>query len=705
MINPQPKNELATELLSIHALNAFAQYNSSSRSTMFASHICQRLVIEGAEESIIQTGVEREFGKYTFNIKMPEDGKIIKVIDRYPKGVDYNSLKFNPETIVIYEKESNKEIDYFSIPYHASFHQFFGFKYDIKPEAYKIKPGAYISKGTIFADTPSVAENSGFKYGINANVAFMSLPSVSEDGFMVSRAFVNKLKFKIYETRTVSFGSSNFPLNLYGTREDPKPFPDIGENIRDDGVLMMLRSYDDDLMPIEISALDIMEPDFIFDKGIYVRGGKGKVVDIKVISNNNTNKLLPEGMCAHIEKYEKALTKFHNEIIATEENIRRERRLKYQTNSVSLSPKFHRLMVESLANVNHNSEKLKPNLNLLYRKDPVDEYMIEFVIEYTITPDIGFKLTDRNGGKGVICEIVEDENDMPVDAEGNRADIVMDGASIINRMNIGRIYEHYFTSACRDTTKKVRNILGVQETNIDINRLNNIDTAIINQAYTFLLGFYNLISVRQYEFFNGQITDEEKLEHLVNVVNKGIYLYYPIENQIDIIETIQIIESSAYKPLYGPVTFLGNSGERVTTVDNVRIAPLYVMLLEKIADDWSSVSSGKLQHFGILSPITKAEKFSYPYRNSPVRTIGETEGRIFASYCGREAIAEMMDRSNNPMTQRNVVWNILQSDKPTNIDSVVDRNYVTLGGSKPVQLIKHMFECAGFIPYYEPEDK
>jgi hypothetical protein len=129
------------------------------------------------------------------------------------------------------------------------------------------------------------------------------------------------------------------------------------------------------------------------------------------------------------------------------------------------------------------------------------------------------------------------------------------------------------------------------------------------------------------------------------------------------------------------------------------------MLLEKIADDWSSVSSGKLQHFGILSPITKAEKFSYPYRNSPVRTIGETEGRIFASYCGREAIAEMMDRSNNPMTQRNVIWNILQSDKPTNIDSVVDRNYVSLGGSKPIQLIKHMFECAGFIPYYEPEDK
>ena len=96
------------------------------------------------------------------------------------------------------------------------------------------------------------------------------------------------------------------------------------------------------------------------------------------------------------------------------------------------------------------------------------------------------------------------------------------------------------------------------------------------------------------------------------------------------------------------------------------------MLLDKIADDWSSVSSGKLQHFGVLAPMTKTEKFALPYRNSPVRTIGETEGRIFSGYCGREAIAEMMDRSNSPNTQRAVVWNILNSQNPTNIDKIVD---------------------------------
>ena len=105
----------------------------------------------------------------------------------------------------------------------------------------------------------------------------------------------------------------------------------------------------------------------------------------------------------------------------------------------------------------------------------------------------------------------------------------------------------------------------------------------------------------------------------------------------------------------------------------------------------------------MLSPTTKSEKFSNPHRNSPVRTIGETEGRIFAGYCGREAIAEMMDRSNNPATQRNVAWSILNAEKPTNINHVVDRDYIRLGGARPLQLVRHIIGTAGYNIVYQPE--
>lgn len=699
------QNELHVEMAGIHGLNPFFPNDSSSRSQMMSSHFSQRLVIKGCQEKRIQSGLEQEFGQYTFSVKMPENGQIIKVIHRYPRGNDANSLNFNPETIVIYENDETKEIDYFSIPHFCSYHQFFGFEYKVKDTVSKLKPGAFIPKDTIFADSPSVSDNSGFMYGTNMNVAFMSIPSVSEDGVMISRDKLGDLAFNVFETRVVEFGAGQFPLNLYGTKDLYKPFPDIGDYIREDGVLMMVRDYDSDLTPVQMSVYDTMEPDFIFDRATYVRGGRGRVVDIKVISNNNPNRQLPEAMCGHIDKYARALRKFHEEIIETERALRAERRRKYREAQLKLSPRFHRLIVESLAIVNYNPGKIKQQLGLLFRKTPIDEYRVEFVVQYEMTPTIGFKLTDCHGGKGVICKVEEPEN-MPVDEAGNRADIVMDSASVISRMNLGRLYEHYFGAACRDVTKSICTILGVNPKAGKITEftLSKMDPDVVQHAYQRLMHFYQLVSDRQYQFFNFTITEEEKQQHLVDVVNEGIYLYYPVDNDKDIIKIVQDVDA-AFKPTFGPVTFVGDSKERVTTNNNIRIAPLYMMLLDKIADDWSSVSSGKLQHFGVLSPQTKTEKFMYPYRNSPVRTIGETEGRIFAGYCGREAIAEMMDRSNSPFTQRNVIWNILNSNVPTNIDHVVDREYVRLGGSRPLQLIRHIMGVAGVEIVYEPEDK
>jgi hypothetical protein len=304
--------------------------------------------------------------------------------------------------------------------------------------------------------------------------------------------------------------------------------------------------------------------------------------------------------------------------------------------------------------------------------------------------------------KGVIVKVEEDHL-MPVDAEGTRADIVMDSSSVISRMNLGRLYEHYVNAAIETVTKSICSILGVNRgmSSSDLQKM-IFSPEVMNHAYMHLLRFYKIVSETQYEFFANKITEKEKIQHLFDIVKNGIYVLYPIDNDRETPKVIEELEK-AFKPCYGPVTYTGDSGIQVTTKNNVRIAPLHIMLLDKIADDWSSVSSGKLQHFGVLSPTTKSEKFANPHRNSPVRTIGETEGRIFAGYCGREAIAEMMDRSNNPATQRNVAYNILNSDKPTDINHVVDRNFIPLGGARPLQLVRHILGTAGYGIVYEPE--
>ena len=293
---------------------------------------------------------------------------------------------------------------------------------------------------------------------------------------------------------------------------------------------------------------------------------------------------------------------------------------------------------------------------------------------------------------------------MPVDEDGNRADIVMDDTSVISRMNISKLHEVYLSASARDIAKHLRRALNIKEEDRPHikHRQFPLTDEYIRAQWDHLMGYYKVVSTRQYDFFTS-LSIEDCEEHFTDVLRDGVYIYSPIENDIDAMDRVDAIDKH-YRPTFGPVTYIGNSGITRTTKEPVRIAPMYIMLLDKICDNWSAVSTAKLHHFGVLAPIAKSEKRSYPYRSNPIKNVGETEGRIYAGYCGREAIAELMDRNNNPVTQRNMVHNILNADKPTNIENVVDRDYIELGGSKALQLVKHVLYCSGIKVVYEPED-
>ena len=128
---PRGPNQLDPEMLGISAINSFSMNVSATRGYMTTSHFTQHLVADNLEERIILSGTEKELSKYTLGVRMPENGRILKIIEKYPKDVGTDSLDFNPETMVIYQKtdpEFNGEIDCFVIPVYKSYHQYFGWK-------------------------------------------------------------------------------------------------------------------------------------------------------------------------------------------------------------------------------------------------------------------------------------------------------------------------------------------------------------------------------------------------------------------------------------------------------------------------------------------------------------------------------------------------------------------------------------------------
>ena len=104
----------------------------------------------------------------------------------------------------------------------------------------RLTEGSKHLKGTKLFDTPAIDDYGNYCYGTETNVALMSIPATIEDGIVISESYAKKLVTHGFEKRVCSWDKRNFPLNLYGDPNDPndyKPFPDIGQKIRADGLV------------------------------------------------------------------------------------------------------------------------------------------------------------------------------------------------------------------------------------------------------------------------------------------------------------------------------------------------------------------------------------------------------------------------------------------------------------------------------------
>jgi len=409
---PFALNELTAELLSINSLNPWSAHDSSSRATMFSSsHISQTLVINGAGPRRCQSGTESEFGRFTFKHKLPCDAAVIRTIPKYRQTIGADSIADNPSTLVIYEDIATKRVGILElIKYSTAIdnkHQHFGFKYDFNALADELRPDTKIRKGTVLGDSPAVKGTGvydSYNYGVETNVAFMGIPGIIEDGIVVSESYLKKITSTGFEKRTASWGKKYYPLNLYGDKNRYKPFPDIGDKIRDDGLLYALRPYDDLLGPVEMDPESLMEPDYIFDKLVYGIPG-GTVVDVNV-HHDTTNKVppTPVGMEDQANKYYQALLQYYRSILDTYNDLKKDRR-----GGLEITPEFHRLVVEAMSYVgfednpatNYIRRKdplVRRRVQKLYRRNDIDDWRVEIAFEYPVVPNIAFKLTELHGG-------------------------------------------------------------------------------------------------------------------------------------------------------------------------------------------------------------------------------------------------------------------------------------------------------------------
>lgn len=694
---------LSRKLLGVMGLNPFDNHNSSSRKQMFSSHIQQNLVIDKPSIKKIQTGMENEFGKYTFGVRMPENGRILKIFTRFPKQEhSLNGFKLSPESIVFYEGENG--IGIFSIKKYCSNHPKFGFQYKKGPAYSKLQPGNYIEKGEIILDSPNKGPNNEYTYGRELNIAFLNHPAVAEDGIAICSDVLPGFSFHSYEKRVVSWGGDMYPINLYGDETHYKPFPDIGEYVHPHnnakGLLMALRHYDEEMLGVEQSVPALQKLDEVFDEATYTNGEGGRVIDIKIyhVPVRKGDSLCDEMMEQPI-KYNDATLDFYQRIYKYYLDLKRERKERFV-----ITPELQNYIVNTLAILNPNIKKLSPTLFLTYKNETLNEWRAEFTVEYKITPTTGFKLTGLQGDKGTICCILKPE-EMPVAANGLRADIIMDGTSTINRMNWSRTYEQYLNGVKYDIELRCLNMLGLDKQSADFDiekKVMNAPHKLINQIADYINSYHDIVSPKQGAWMRN-LSFEKKRQYILDALTGFLVDYHPSETDIDDVKMLQEIEAK-FHPTFDKIKYHNDDGSVEYSNHPVRIGSMYFMLLNKTGNDWSAVANAKTQQNGIISYTSNKDKHATPTKKQAIRFMGESEVRVLLSHAGGYFTADIHDRSNNPTVKKEIVRNLLTTDKPGALVSAIDRNKYPLGYSKPLQILNHLFSCAGFKLEYKPFD-
>lgn len=686
----EDRSELHAEFLSTNSYDPWVDVNSGPRKVMMAGHLAQALTISGSEERYWQTGTEKRFGEHTFAIKAPADITIHKIIKRYPSARTGGNKMRNPQTIVVYVEIESRKVGILDFGDFNLEHQYFGFKY-VTTEAYhRIAPGADFPKDTPFLISPSIKPGGGHATGVNLMFATMSHLAVAEDAMMISRSGLKKMSYDVIETRTNSWGQNRFAKNIFGTHDRVKVMQDVGEWIRPDGLLMVTTDYDEESPITSMGLWDTMMIDSTYDEKLYTRAGEGKVIDIMVYHDSRS---LPNGMNEQIEGYRKLTDDFYLEIMKTYQELQRR-----YGNKMVMSDEWHRLVLEAAA---MSEYKLDEVVQLLFHKAPIDDYRVDIKVHYHITPTIGNKATGYAGDKGIICTVVDD-HEMPTNEHGVRVDVLMSPESPVNRQNYGGMYEPFFNQVTREFLVTVRGTIRLtpdeQPTKDEV--LTHMDTKPVeyNQVWEDLVRLYGILSPVMYEEYSSSTYNDPKLRasHLAGLFKfPCIHILSPTHRMTPWRAAVEECMKQ-FPPRITPVWYRGYSGRMVKTELPIQMGHKYFMLLEKTSDDYIAVSSAKIQHLQVLGQVTSGDKHSMPVKSQAVKAVSEAELRIIMSYCGGEVAANLMDQNNSLASHAAIVYAVLDSKTPTNIDRAIDRKKIPLGGNRALKLFKHILDTNGF---------
>lgn len=706
---------------------------SSSRMKMHLSHFVQSLVLEQCEPPLMMAGWEPHIANYTIGTQpRREDAEVIAIIPMYPqRSTQYGTIRFNPRTTIIFRGVDTGILFHQHVDTHTAGKDGFGWANDYSAV------NALQLQRVVPRDIPLVQSKAHvdgmYGSGLNLNVAYMELPEVDQDAVVISRSAAERMAYTAIGKISINVAPDLVALNTYGTDEDPRCMPDIGEYVNENGVVLAFRRPQSETFMADTApdALRTLQPAHDI---VYPIPPGSQIVGVDVImANPRGEPLTADPMARQLYKYHEAKMAYYERIIAAYQEQQRALGAN-STRRLNLDPSFLQLVrtammsrhVAGEPDMGYHLGSRRQRVPLMERsREEITHMRLEITYATRVVPGAASKLSDRTGTKGVCCMVMEDA-DMPIDEQGIRADYILSPKSNVQRMNPSQLIEQSILRAGVLLVKRLK----AANTDYDVAFNTFVEfLADINPAYAALVKSTLGGSLEDRVDYVKRAYAREALTvlhppHLNTTtgfrrVSTGEHLTRMVfikgedgtsQADPDVVTAFEYLMTYVLRPKWGyvesPVAYTFRHPYdpnypvcNFKTVHPVAIGPKYVYLLGKIASSQVAAPGiPRISHAGMAVRTPPHARVTEVVRGSPTRA-GEDELRALIMDVGADNSRKisrwtrLLGSSSAGITA--VARELLRNPSPTNITQVPIDDETLYRTSGPHSIVRHLFQVFG----------
>ena len=597
------------------SLVPFMEHDDQTRLQMSSSQMRQAIMLTSFDKPMIQSGCEGLYTDYTQFVKRAKkDGEVIFFDNHY--------------LIVSY---ANKEIDIFNV----SLRKIYVDNMDMTKVYFKV--GDKFKAGDILAES-NFCTDAKINIGKNLLTGVMIYYGNNyEDGIVLSDRVVKEKLFTSIHYTDLSFVVPPDKVLLSLENDKYKPLPEVNlskpERIATGDPYAIMKGIPEG--PIDFCS--------IFEEPINLNTKRPILITDVNIYANKWHTGVPEWN-AFIES-------------KIEEQKKKEKKL--QDVITKNCPKDVATQLIKL----HNLDKYSHVGKYKIKGEEINGVYVELYGMYARPIQIGDKIANRHGNKGVVTKIIPHES-MPQLEDGRHVDICINPLSIISRMNVGQLFELHLSKSLEDLKTNLLKMIKAGKGQRTLRK--------------YLLDYIDIIDRTEDKWYSKQFK-EQLGEVTEDIVNNLCLIQAPFESVTDdmVKHAMEYTETPYKVPIYDPIS-------KTTLQQEVAVGYMYFFRMVHIAEN-------RLAARGIASYARRTLQPLGGRKNKGGQRMGEMETACIIAHDGKVNLSEFLTTKSDCIDMKNAyIRKMMETDftkEPEEISAVPEsvkllNAYLTVVGIK-----------------------